>query len=56
MRSRFYVMFKLIRVDFFLKRQDLLQSASTQQAHSKETNTEKLYFIQERRIHPELLD
>jgi hypothetical protein len=55
MRSRFYVMFKLVKVDFFLKRQDLLLPVSTQQAYSKQTNINKLYFNQEKRIHPELL-
>jgi hypothetical protein len=49
-------MFKLIKTDFFLKRQDLLLPTSTQQAHSKKTSTDKLYCKQERRIHPELLD
>jgi hypothetical protein len=49
-------MFELIKADFFLKRQDLLLSATTQQAHSKQTSTDKFYFNQERRIHPELLD
>jgi hypothetical protein len=46
-------MFKLIKTDFFLKRQDLLLPVSTQQAHSKQTSTNKLYFNQESRIHPE---
>jgi hypothetical protein len=48
-------MFKLVKVDFFLKRQDLLLPVSTQQAYSKQTNINKLYFNQEKRIHPELL-
>jgi hypothetical protein len=49
-------MFELIKADFLLKRQDLLLSASTQQAHIKQTSTKKLYSNQERRIHLELLD
>jgi hypothetical protein len=35
------VMFKWIMTDFFLKRQGLLPLASTQQAHSKQTSTDK---------------
>jgi hypothetical protein len=34
-------MFKLIKTDFFLKRQGLLLPASTQHAHSKKTSTDK---------------
>jgi hypothetical protein len=49
-------MFKLIKTDFFLKRQDLLLPASTQQEHSKQTSTDKFYCKQGRRIHPELLN
>jgi hypothetical protein len=49
-------MFKLIKTDFFLKGQDLLLPASTQQAHSKQTSIDKLYCKQGRRIHPKLFD
>jgi hypothetical protein len=34
-------MFKWIMTNFFLKRQSLLLPASTQQAHSKQTSTDK---------------
>jgi hypothetical protein len=34
-------MFKWIMTNFFLKRQGLLLSVSTQQAHSKQTSTDK---------------
>jgi hypothetical protein len=34
-------MFKLTKTDFFLKRQDSPLPASTQQAHSKQTSTDK---------------
>jgi hypothetical protein len=48
MRSRFSVMFKLIKVNLFLKRKGLLLPASRQQARSNQTSKHKQILFQPR--------